>query len=175
VSDAGLLTAEIRLWWRGDAPAAMARWFEALGPGEVEERTDSYVLTGNTGLGIKQRGGEAVEVKALVAELGSLPAGPPARLWLKQSAPDAGLPLGGEVHVAKSRRLAVKGECEIELGAARLEGAGWWSSLCFEAVASIEEATGELELAWSETGPPPGWESGWAASYPEWLARLAAA
>lgn len=171
----GELTAELRWWWPGEAPAAVAAWFARLGPGAEESRSDAYLLTGSAGLGLKRRGeGGGIEVKCLVAACPAETLPAPAELWVKHAAEWGELPAGATIEVAKTRRLfpfaggAGESGCDVELASIRADGAEW-SSLCFEAAASLADPAGALLAAWQALAPPLDAALGRAASYPAWL------
>lgn len=175
------LTAELRFWWRHEAPVEVAQWFAGLAPDSPEHRRDIYSPTGWPDWGIKQRG-EHGPIESKMALAVSLPLCdlPNARMWLKQEVDWAQLPAGGAIHVHKARQLhqitdtAGKPRCEIELSRVRTGKGAEWTTLCFEAQADLSDPLRNLKLAWAAgRGLPGSLESGWCASYPEWLMRVA--
>jgi len=186
----GELTAELRLWWRGGAPDAVATWFGAGDAAPEEARRDTYLLTDNPALGLKQRGenGGGIECKSLIAAFDAGLAVGTAEVWVKCTARGAHLPSGHTLEVAKARRLrhfairqdAVEeteheGEsaCAVELGTARAADGEAWASLCFEAQATLAGPTHVLCEVWKALAPPAACATGLAMSYPAWLKRVA--
>lgn len=195
MGEAGELTAELRFWWRGEAPAAVSSWFEAGRTGEPKTRTDTYLLAGNAALGIKRRGqGGGIEIKSLVAVLdrglscGAV--GMTPELWLKCEAETGDLLPARPLAVTKTRRLrrfvlhgervvetgeAEDADCEVEFGTVQPDEGEQWSSLCFEARATLDDPAGLLRGVWTALDPPTECAGALAASYPAWLEHHARA
>lgn len=194
----GELTAEIRWWGRGETPVPLLRWFEEgdVPPGGGDERTDRYVATDKTQIGIKYRGdSDSLEIKSRIDErpVAALEAGTTVGLWIKQ-----GLELPVEIPtiaIAKWRMLrlfdctgdapaeialdrneapVVNGAppqgCEVELARVVRGEAVWWS-LCFEAYGTLDRVAGNLARTLAKLAPLPDALAGAKqASYPQWLA-----
>jgi hypothetical protein len=123
------VSAEVRWFWEGDAPLALARWFESgpFRPGGGEEpRTDLYLREPSREIGIKARGGhkKGAEVKTIVDTLGEVRLGglhDRVEIWTKVTVDSLHLGRVRTISTDKMRRLrmfdtsadAVK---EIELG-----------------------------------------------------------
>ena len=179
-------TVEIRFWWPGAPPRALARWFEAGSPGEVETRPDHYYRTGTLELGVKLRGGPggACEMKARAAEYPLDGGARCADMWIKHEV-DPALFTGETVLVTKHRRLrhfALDGEdvretggtgpsaCEVEL--AQVEALGEnWTTLCFEARAPFDDPLSLLLPVWKALDPPALLQAR-VASYPEFVLEM---
>src|SRR5512139_3281096 len=89
------VSAEIRWFWKTNAPAGLEEWFKSkehhpFAPGGgTTPRTDLYRRTKQTELAIKLRGNKGYGVKGLVAELASLTTAPfvgAAEMWTKWDA-----------------------------------------------------------------------------------------
>ena len=113
-----MITAEIRWFWRGTAPARLQAWFRdpgtgygSAGGGSAAGRTDEYLRDPKQmELGVKTRGGgKGVELKSLAAMSQSpLAAGPFAgsvELWTKVSSSALELEPGLLVRIHKRRWL----------------------------------------------------------------------
>ncbi|MFN2260399.1 MAG: hypothetical protein ABR601_11255 [Parasphingopyxis sp.] len=195
----GELSAEIRWWGGGDAPAAVTDWYEsgAVRPGGGGARTDRYLAIDSGAVGIKYRGGAgSLEIKSLVEQyeidLGDDRRGT-AGIWIKH-----GLALALDtptLAIAKRRRLRLfdcaeevpreialgsdeaplDGDrpaegCEVELTEVTRDGAQWWS-VCFEAFGSLDKVKDNLARTMHHLAPlPEPLATARQASYPEWLA-----
>jgi len=191
-------TAEVRWFLRGPLPEAVVRWFEAAaGARAWEVRTDRYVRTEATDLGVKTREG-GVEVKRREALLEEARFTEEAagrverwRKWRFALAEEAAPETDDWVAVHK-RRLnrpfavdaagvrpvevevdAVQG-CSLEVSEVQVAGAAWWS-VCFEAWGADEAALPDvLRRAAAHAfacGAPPALPPARAMGYPAWLAR----
>jgi len=195
-------TAELRWFFRGSPPAAVAAWFDAAAAPAPQVRSDTYlVLPGTDALGVKLRGGTAnLEFK--------LRPRPPERLW-RPSAVDAegqlerwqrwslsrptlgrllprlGLPKGGWRVVRKERRLVTlpyggrnDAGCRLELTALGVDGSSRWSTLGFESYGPEGDLVPALVSAAEHffgalaTDLGAGLGAEVSCGYPGWLATL---
>lgn len=201
------LSAELRWFW-AERPEAMNRWFHdaqvhGCAPGGGRSRSDRYLRQPQQPeLGIKQRGGQAVEIKGLVARAAPITAGPfqgsPER-WAKWSSPVLSLDGFEQVEVEKRRWLrtfdcagdrvrevalgadeaplqAAEPErgCQLEFTELTLNGQRRWA-LGFEAYGPPETLESDLHrvVALLARREPPPLRDAWPASYPQWLAEHA--
>jgi hypothetical protein len=195
----GVLSLEIRWILRGELDGAVGGWFERSRPG-VESREDTYLVHPNvSGLSVKVRAGEELDVKVYQGSPGILEVPRCARgrlqSWQKWSFPLRSLSRGSSDPalwrpVAKRRRISrfsratgwiapgawVPGGapgCAVELTEVRTRGQAWWS-LGFEATGPADLLRSELEacaaLVFTQA-LPGGVELGMddSKSYAEWL------
>ena len=197
------VTAELRWFWQGSPAPAFKEWFVATGPAwpaavEGDIRTDEYLRDPDQNeVGIKKRGGAAVEVKGLVAQrasmLGLAGCAAPVELWAKWRSKALKLPASERIAIDKKRwmrRCAVvagraaeiQGDapatrssgCDVELTLLTLpDGVRWWT-FAFEAFGALDQIETDLAatVALMESRRPPVIPPGQAAGYPAWLARL---
>ena len=149
-------TAELRWFFRGSPPDAVAAWFDAAAAQAPQIRSDTYlVLPGTDALGVKIRGGAAnLEFKLRPQPPEPLPrplaaeAGGALERWQRWSFPRSavgrllprlGLPKGGWWRVVRKERRLVTlpsagrhdAGCRVELTALGVDGSRW-STLGFE-------------------------------------------
>jgi hypothetical protein len=197
-------TAEVRWFFKGPPPEALASWFGRLGA-EPRERSDLYLGLGRTdALGIKLRGGPGGNIEFKVRERDHGPrellAGITGNVeeWRKwsfgtdASTPGLGLPTDLWVEVRKMRRSASyqppgfepwveaarQGDgCSVELTELRLPGDDW-STLGFEAFGSEDTVLASLERAvcafFAGLHPPEVMGGHLSSGYPGWLRRTRA-
>jgi hypothetical protein len=197
------ITAELRWFWAGPAPADFQDWFISPGPGweaarGPEVRTDAYLRDSRQAtLGIKQRGhGAQIEIKGLILrrEPSVRFAGVccPVELWGKW--PSAGLRLDVDrlIPVAKQRWTRKFDVSHAEVTAATgtkprpsgcdaeftliggPDGSSWWS-VGFEAFGPLDTVEPMLAatVAMLEARAPPPLPGGEAGGYPHWPAARA--
>lgn len=196
------LSAELRLWWKGERPAEVERWFEAasaIAPGLPAERTDQYLDDPEKGeLGFKLRGGARAEVKLRVAQRGAMGWLGTVEIWAKASA--SALRFDGPIlEVRKRRRLRMfvassggveelevgEGErlrsgpapvqgCNVEFTAVEVSGSRWWT-LGLEAFGELDSVEDILKATVSALGGPPEHlsEPALRGGYPRLIAALA--
>ena len=192
-------TIEVRWFYRGNVPAAVATWFEAIGtPLPPDSRSDLYLQCTSSDLGIKIRQGN-LEVKYCHQQLGTIAiAGMDdgrVQQWTKWICDDPSLELaGGEkqawIQVAKIRhqRLYLVESIEpsrlipiltprqnaaaIEVTQLQLQGQPWWTIACEYLGDNINIEGQFLPLVRSLLIGYPGSESPSVVSdgYPQWLA-----
>jgi hypothetical protein len=185
-----LETLEVRWFARGKLPTEVFGWFQAVVPDlEIEERVDSYLLTGRPDLGVKRRDQGPLEVKERirvgrrVSVGGRLEAS--VEVWRKsiQLAPPE--VEGRWIEVVKNvwnhpLRITVGGltaACDIELAAVEVAAIGAWT-LAFEASGPPEERLAALrsaaELFRDGAALPSGIASALEveAGYPAWLIEV---
>ncbi|MDX1418885.1 MAG: hypothetical protein R3181_02865 [Rubricoccaceae bacterium] len=187
-------TAEVRWFLRGPLPEAAVRWFEAVaGDRAWEERTDRYVRTAATDLGVKWREGR-VEAKRRTATLGEARLADEAagrvERWRKWSYPtDEAAPATDDWVAVHKRRMnrpfavedgvrPIESEadaeagCSLEVSEARVAGAVWWS-ICFEAwgtdEAALPDALRRTAAQAFGGGVPIPLPAARAMGYPAWL------
>jgi hypothetical protein len=191
----GARTLEVRWIWPGQPAAGEDDWLAPF-PVQQESREDAYLLQPElTGLSVKIRAGEALEVKAYLGSPGVLQtAGRAAgrlEVWEKWSFPcgaprPAGMHLPGWAAVGKRRRichfppggepgepLGTAAGCAVEITEIHLSGQAWWS-LGFEAAGPAGLLRRQLEttaaLVFSHSQPRrSGISLGNSQSYAEWL------
>ena len=180
-----LRTAEVRWFHAGRAPAAVAAWFDALGPPvEAASRTDRYLRPTDDALGVKLREGR-VEAKRRDGTAGPLAAGraeATVETWTKWSFALSEAPVVGEtwVEVAKTRRqrehAAGDASCRLELSEVEVGGAAWWS-VCLEAdgpnAEARQRALAEAAARWLGRADAPALAAADARGYPAWLMEVA--
>lgn len=117
------VSAEIRYWWRGSAPARLADWFAAgeFPPGGGGTRVDEYLKQpGHAELGIKRRGEKpGVEIKGLVAlgrERTAEPFSGHVEIWSKWTSSVLRIDPAAAVAISKQRWLR---KFDTSAGAAR--------------------------------------------------------
>lgn len=174
-------TVEVRWFLRGEVPAAVGAWFDALGPPvEVDARTDRYLAGTGAGLGLKVREGR-VEAKQRTGRAGRAH-GAPAEAWAKWLFPVEGDPAPpGWAEVRKRRRQrrveAAGGACAVELSRVEAGGAAWWS-VCLEASGPSADARraalAHAAALWLDRDDAPALGPEAARSYPAWLAEIGA-
>jgi hypothetical protein len=195
------LSAEIRLFWFGEKPAALEAWFlddrlHSLPLGIAEDRTDIYLADpSQIELGVKTRGSNSgIEVKGLIATLDD----PlefdsyriPVELWSKWPSQSLGFDIQSGVTLRKQRWLrkfdtagakpvdapAVRPDigCNVEWTVVTLpSGESSWT-LGFEAfghLANVETSLRSVVRLMCGRNPPPA-PGAKALSYPEWLRSL---
>ena len=196
------LTAEIRWFWAGAAPAVFQDWFVGVGPnwtalGDSQTRTDEYLRDNSQcELGIKKRGGQdGVEIKGLIAtrktNLALAGCSAPVQLWAKW--PSSALNIDGAALVCVQKRrwmrkfragtgVAVEctgcdeprnSGCDAELTLLEVNGLAWWT-FGFEAFGELERVEEDLAVTVAALAGrnPPMLPRGEASSYPRWLASL---
>jgi hypothetical protein len=187
-------TAELRWFFRDEAPGPVVAWFEATAE-PPQARSDLYlVLSGTDALGVKVRGGTGrLEFKlrpqpptplaistGISGGLEEWQRWSMARPRISRLLPRLGLPRKGWVEVGKRRRLATipyRGDagCRVELTALAAQGQQW-STVGFESFgpepdlvpalqAATEQLFGSVEL-------PGGLGTALSCGYPGWLATL---
>ncbi|PAP75644.1 hypothetical protein [Rubrivirga marina] len=176
-----LRTTEARWFLRGETPAEVAAWFDALGPPvEGSSRTDRYLAPTSDALGVKLREGQ-IEAKRLDGPAGTLDAGrasAPLETWTKWSfalAEDS-VPEDGWVEVRKTRRQreheAGGGTCRLELSEVTVDGDVWWS-VCLEAegpsAGARQRALATAAARWLGRPDAPALPAEAAMGYPAWL------
>lgn len=195
------LSAELRLWWRGERPIEVERWFEtatAIAPGPIAERIDLYLDDpGQTEMGVKIRGhgatGSRTEIKSLVARRGRYGWLGEAEIWVKASSAALALEGAPTLSTRKQRRLrqfaaTTDGVAEIPLGPHERPDQGcyveftrvgardstWWS-LGFESFGNLDRIEPTLAATFAAMGDPPTPlpAASLAGGYPAWLAALA--
>ncbi len=189
-----LETLELRWFAPGRIPAAAVTWFEATAPHVVvEERIDSYLLTGRPDLGVKRRNHGPLQVKERRRIGTSIPVGGHlvgrVEEWHKST--QALSPAAGErwldvdKHVLTfSYRAAGTGglatACDIELAAVETDCLEAWT-LAFEASGPPTDRLGTLrssvERFLSDTDVPAAIAAALEleAGYPAWLLTVAGA
>lgn len=193
-------TAEVRWFFRGQAPAAIASWFAELGA-EAQERADHYVRLPETdALGVKLRGGEgALELKLREREhgrqelLGGIAGNVEQwRKWPVELGAGRGTASGSLIVVHKARRLVTYAPprwepslepadgdgCKVEITGLRAEEAdGEWSTLGMEAFGSEDAILGSLHRTcrafFGALDLSQGLEAELSCGYPGWLRHLA--
>ena len=176
-----LRTAEIRWFHVGRAPAAVAAWFDALGPPvEPASRTDRYLRPTDAALGVKLREGR-VEAKRRDGTAGPLAAAT-IETWTKWSFALSEAPEVGEmwVEVAKVRRqrehAVGDASCRLELSEVGVGGEVWWS-VCLEAdgpsVEARRHALASAAARWLGRADAPALAAADARGYPAWLMEVA--
>lgn len=161
-------TAEVRWFFEGSLPAAVARWFGALGPAPQQElpRTDQYLLPTGPALNVKLREGHAEakrrdgDGRAVRLHDGAEGVLEHWRKWSFPLAEAAAVPDDAcwlAVHkmrwmrryrLAEDRTLrevigtgaAPERMCEVEVSRIEVVGRAFWS-LCFEASGPDAAAT----------------------------------
>lgn len=191
-------TAEVRWFFPGPVPEPAAAWFDGLGAGPPQTRTDHYLRPTDDALNLKLREG-LVEVKrrGSVAPFDAPRAAGTLERWRKWgfrlAEHDAPAPEGEWLAVTKTRRLAHyavedgrarphPGEapaalgCDVELGRVEVEGAVWWT-VCFEAygapLGALPDALRRTAAAVLTPAAPP-LPAPASLGYPAWLQRVAA-
>jgi hypothetical protein len=168
-------TAELRWFFREQAPAPIVAWFEA-GTGPPQARSDAYLaLPGTDALGVKVRGGTArfeLKLRPRPPSPLTLPGAVSGQLeeWQRWSLtrpgisrffPRLGLPKERWLDVAKQRRLTTipyRGEagCRVELTALTVTSGGTpeppgkgqdWSTVGFEAFGPEPDLVPALQAA----------------------------
>jgi hypothetical protein len=163
-------TAEVRWFFRGSPPAAVAAWFDAAAAQPPQIRSDAYlVLTGTDALGVKVRGGTAnLEFKLRPRPPEPLPlplpvdAGGQLEQWqrwsfarpaLSRLVPRLGLPKARWRTVRKERRLVTlpyggrsDAGCRVELTALEVDGSRW-STVGFESYGPDDDLVPALRSA----------------------------
>jgi hypothetical protein len=150
-------TAELRWFFPGCIPDAVATWFDACDPDSEPSRTDIYLHPTSEAMNVKWRAGK-VEAKRRDAEVEAIELGKGIkgvveqwRKWsftLSEGSERVEHPLWRPVRKErrmKSYRLDVSGRvfpvpegvtpksgCEVELSQIEIDDMLWWS-LCFEA------------------------------------------
>lgn len=187
-------TTEMRWWWRGGSPPQVDAWFAQLrGVIRDEARTDRYLaLATDLDMGVKVRGGERLEIKALshrerdvaVSDtvVGTL------EQWLKWSFALAAASRdeteidqnpGAWIRTCKYRWLVDVEDCALELAEVDVGEERWWS-LAAEAAGTGDSGRERLAagLRWLVAAqPPPQLEltDDCSYGYAELLARRRAA
>jgi hypothetical protein len=192
-------TAEVRWFFRGSPPAAVAAWFDASAAQPPQTRSDTYlVLPGTDALGVKIRGGTGnldFKLRPRPPEPLVLPAAGPGDLerwqrWslprpaLSRLLPRLGLPKGRWRTVRKERRLVTlpykggsEAGCRVELTALEVDGSRW-STVGFESYGpepDLEPAlrsAAERLFASIAGDLPGGLGADRSCGYPGWLATL---
>lgn len=187
-----LETLELRWFAPGRMPAVAIRWFESAAPQVVvEERIDSYLLTGRFDLGVKRRNNGPLQVKQRRRTGRRLSVG--SRLvgrveeWRKENRDRTSASGDRWVDVTKTvltypfcvtQAGGVATACDIELAAVEVEGLEAWT-LAFEASGPASVRMGTLETAveqfLSETDVPASIAAALEleAGYPAWLLTVA--
>lgn len=195
-------TAELRWFFRGSPPAAVAAWFDAAAAAPPPEvRSDAYlVLPGTDALGVKVRGGTAnLEFKLRPRPPEPLPpplprdTGGHLERWQRWSFPRSavsrllprlGLPKGRWRTVRKERRLVTlpyagrdDAGCRVELTALGVDGSRW-STLGFESYGPEGDLVAALVSGAGHffgalaTDLGDGFGADRSCGYPGWLATL---
>lgn len=180
------ISAEIRFWWHGDAPASVEDWFSAgKPPAKHERRRDLYLDCSDPGRGIKLRGGRhPLEIKTLVDAGVSLSGGLTGQLWVKTRTALAATP-EKPVAVMKDRQslafdrnaaclaspASEQASAALELGTVQIEGrTDHWTTLAIEAWGDAVQAPRILEAIVRSTRLPTlPLNDGFCGSYPDWL------
>jgi hypothetical protein len=192
-------TAELRWFFRGPPPAAVAAWFDAAAGQPPRTRSDTYlVLPGTDALGVKIRGGTAnleFKLRPRPPEPVPLPAEAGGQLehWQRWSfsrpavsrlLPRLGLPRERWRTVRKERRLVTlpyggrsDAGCRVELTALEADGPRW-STVGFESygpepdlVPALRTAAERFFAALADD-LPGGLGAERSCGYPGWLATL---
>ena len=189
-------TAELRWFFRGDAPGPVLAWFEASAD-PPQARSDLYLaLPGTDALGVKIRGGTTnveLKVRPRPPDKLVLRGGVSGQLeeWQRWSfprpgisrlVPRLGLPKERWLEVHKRRRLATipfRGEagCRVELTALRVQGQTW-TTVGFESYGPEPDLVPALEAAADaffgslDLPGPGGLGAEISCGYPGWLATL---
>ena len=188
-----IVSAELRWFWEGAAPAALEHWFVSSGPPPQEEppRDDLYFLDpAQVELGLKRRDLQgSVEVKGLVRRAKDpVSAGAfsgHVEIWAKWTSPMLRLDSVPSLVVRKVRRLRrfdaegsevgeenLKEGCHLELTEVSIEGReGVWHTLGLEAYGSLDRVELILAQVLRRLDQSPEFEPGVERSYPKWLAE----
>lgn len=185
-----LETREVRWFAAGPLPDDVARWFKANGRAKtIEERTDSYLLTGEPDIGIKRRGRSLLEVKWRTARAGTVPllgiGVGSIEHWTKVRQPHtADEPNGPWVDIEKvvlTERHVLESDqgtatCEIEVASVSAHGISAWT-LAFESFGPsalrpvvLNQA---MEIFAAERRRPAAFgQFEDSVGYPEWLISM---
>ena len=188
-----IVSAELRWFWKGAAPAALEHWFTTWGalPQEEPPRDDLYFVDAiQVELGLKRRDLQGnVEVKGLVRRAKEpVSAGPfsgHVEIWAKWTSPRLRLDPMPSLVVRKVRRLRrfdaegrevgeenLKEGCHLELTEVSIHGRdGAWHTLGLEAYGSLDRVELILALVLRRLAQAPEFEPGLERSYPKWLAE----
>jgi hypothetical protein len=185
-----LETLEVRWFARGRLPAEVLGWFEAaVRDVEIEERVDSYLLTGRPDLGVKRRDQGPLEIKERTGVGSRVTVGGrlEARIEEWRKSIQRSLPESGDrwIDVVKNvwnhpLRVTIGGfpaACDVELAAVEADGVEAWT-LAFEASGAPKDRLVVLrsaaELFRDDTDIPSGVVGALdvEAGYPAWLLRL---
>lgn len=186
-----LETLELRWFAPGRLPAEAIKWFESAAPRVVvEERIDSYLLTGRVDLGVKRRDGGPLQVKERRRTGRKMPVG--SRLagrvqeWhkstkaLSPAAGDRWIDVDKTVLTYPYRATGVGGlatACDIELAAVETGGLEAWT-LALEASGPRSDRMETLQSSvaqfLSNADVPAGVASALEleAGYPAWLVAV---
>ena len=187
------VTAEVRWFYEGPPPDAVAAWFQGLGPpvDEQDPRTDYYLRPTDEALNVKLREGQAEAKRrdGTVGALVSLADGQAGMVehWRKWSFPLASEALGSppaDAYWMRAYRLAEDAidedtetsseaarRCECELSELTIKDQTWWS-LCLEA--SGDEPEDSLRRTATHIFGPtaPSLHADASMGYPAWLLRV---
>ena len=180
-------TAEARWFQRGEVPADVRAWFDALGPAvEPESRTDRYLAPASAALGVKLREGQ-LEAKRRTGTGAPLAVGrseASVEGWAKWSfelaaAPEPAAELAaadaGWVAVRKTRWQRHREACALELARVEVGGEPWWS-VCLEATGpdgdARRDALAQAAREWLGAEGAPALPASDAQGYPAWLLAI---
>lgn len=155
-----LETLEVRWFAHGRIPDSAVEWFEGVSPSiEIEERIDTYLVTGRVDLGVKRRDAGPLEVKerrrigSRIAVGDRLEA--QVEEWHKHTSVRTATETDRWVKIAKTVRTypfrtntsgGHTAGCDIELAAVEAGGVKAWT-LAFEASGPASERMGTLVAA----------------------------